>query len=461
MEIQIPVRSNQGAYKVQGHPKLVNAYMELGGEDQKSRLALIPSAGLKTFGSDMNGTCRGMIYLEDDELTYTVQGFGVYKVEENGTNTKLGIVPGTGPVYFARNDATTTQIVLVIDTQVFTIENDVLSLKIDYDFTPQGVTFIGGYFIFWTAEGRFYASELQSTTVTSLNFVTAESNPDGLTFCAALGDTLYAVGKKTTEIWAISGGSGFPLAKVRGAHLNIGSNSPHSVQEFNNALVWIGNDEVVYEVSGYTATPISTPAITKLIQDDTAKASIVCFTHQRGENKFLVVRGSTYSQEYNAKTGFWIDRVTGINDQWRAVYHVKAWNKDLFGDADGNLLLEADYDLFTEVGDVLSWGFDTSTIHDYPNPVSFNKVSFEAEAGDGESLTDEGEMMLSWSDDDGRIFKNERRLSLGKTGEYGKLVESSGLGQCKKNGRIFRIRITDPVIRAIAIVDVDAEAIVA
>ena len=460
MEIKIPFRSNPGAYKVQGSPKLVNAFMELGGPDQKSPYTLTPCAGLKSFGSsDMGGRCRGMIYLEDEDLIYTVQGFSLYKVTESGTVTRIARMPGQDDVYIARNDALDPDIVIISSGQVFVLKDDTLTTKIDYDFTPVGVTFVGGYFFFWTAEGRIYASNLLSTEVPAERFVTAESDPDGLTFCKGIGNTLYAVGTRTTEVWAINGGSSYPLSKVQGAHLNLGSLSPHSAQEFNNHISWIGNDNVVYEVSGYTAAPISTGEVSRLIESETDKSQIVCFTHQRGENKFLTVSGSTWCREYNSVTKFWHDRVSQINDRWRAVHHVRAWNRDFFGDRLSGYLLESDGAIFTENGGVQAWGFDTSTIHALPRAISFQSMTFEAETGDGISLTEEGFMMLSYSDDDGRTFRGERHLSLGKTGEYGKRVKTYGLGQCKPNGRVFRVRITDPVIRSISNIDVDAEPV--
>ena len=72
------------------------------------------------------------------------------------------------------------------------------------------------------------------------------------------------------------------------------------------------------------------------------------------------------------------------------------------------------------------------------------------ETGDGIDHDTEGFVMLSWSDDNGRNWGNERRVSLGKKGEYKPVQSLHRLGQCGPSGRSFRVRVSDPVKRAIA-----------
>ena len=53
------------------------------------------------------------------------------------------------------------------------------------------------------------------------------------------------------------------------------------------------------------------------------------------------------------------------------------------------------------------------------------------------------QIILDWSDDRGKTWSHSQQQSLGKIGEYGKRVIFRRLGQ--SFGRVFRIRMSDPV----------------
>lgn len=455
--LPIPHQSNPGPFKVNGEPKVVNAYAEAGGDDNKSNFSLIPVAGIKTFGPDSGSGCRGMLYLEDEAFLYTVKGLQVYKVEEDGTSTALGFIGGDGPVFMARNDAEQQEVMISADGNSYEIKNGVLTLKkytseaVDgtvTDLAFEGVAYIDGYFVFWR-KGLVYASELQSTTVSDLNFNAAGANPDGITCCAGVGKLLYVIGTDTTEHWRVTGDD-FPIKPIPGSYFNFGSASPHSVREFDNGLAMVGSDNVVYHVQGVTYKPISSKEIERLLEAETDKASIVAFTHERGGNKFYTLQGTGWTREYNSATASWHDREDTLGNQWHCRHHARAWNRDIYGDTDTGQLFEGDYSIFTDNGKQIPWGFDTQTLHDAPNGLSFDRVELDMETGDGESVTDDGKVMLRWSKNNGRTWTGERQLSLGKTGEYRKRIRTHGIGQCSVKGMVLSVRVTDPVVRAIA-----------
>lgn len=64
------------------------------------------------------------------------------------------------------------------------------------------------------------------------------------------------------------------------------------------------------------------------------------------------------------------------------------------------------------------------------------------------------EIVLQWSDDFGRNWSNERRASIGETGEYRKRVKFYRLGQARD--RVYRVMISDPVKRVILSADLEA-----
>lgn len=451
-------RSNPGAFPVSGEPRLVNCYAQEGGSDQKAPITLIPCAGQKRFSTTAGAPCRGMIFVEEEDRIYSANGFGLFAIEADGTKTNIKLISGSNNVYFARNDTLEVETMMVSDSKAYVIKNNVATYKA-YDFIPDGVTFCGGYFVFWIADGenqgRFYASDLSSTDVDPLSFATAEGDPDGLTKAHGSINTLYLIGKRTTEIWSISGGGDFPFTKA-GAHMRFGSNSPHTVQDFNNGVVWVGNDNVVYYVFGYQEQPISSNEVSRLIEAEADKSTLVAFTYQRGNDKFYCLQGTGWTREFNSRTGAWHDRRTGPFDQWNSIHHVKAWGRDIFGSRSDGQFSENDVTLYTENGGAFVSGFDLYDLHAFPKGLSHQKFEILAETGHGNATTPDPKMMVSWSDDGGRTFSPERLPSLGGKAEYNKTMKLHRLGISRRAGRMYRVRISDPVPRAIALMDVTA-----
>lgn len=644
-QLPIPLRSNPGVYKVSGSPKLINCYAEPTGDDNKAPFALIPVPGLSVLGSEVGGACRGMLHMVDDDRLYSVNGFYLYEIESDGTKTNKGLVPGTGQVWMARNDAIVPQIVIVAEEQVkvlqahtnlllrsethdnaywtqsasqitadattdyqgnsnadklyednttaehyhesgsiaidarskyvcsfylkkaelddcyvrvefpsgnqvgiivdlnqgtaasavgspsnisvtdeadgwfrvsfafdtgtatsctvqvgllegdtygnssyagdnssgiylgggqleygqapsaylvttsAVVERDIEGRVYFSDFQPKGVVPIGGYFIFWREDGRVYASELLSTDVTATNFATAEASPDGLTFCFPLGKQLYLVGPSTTEIWSITGGSGFPLTPLGSATMEVGSEAPKTVQAFDSGFAFVDNDNNVSVVRGFRREVISSLEVSRLIEAEADKSNLLALTWRRGKNEFYTLHGTGWTREYNAATGFWHDRLTGLDEQWIAGYHARAFGVDVFGDRVNGNHYQGESSLFTEAGETLIWGFDTMLTHAFPNGLSFERMDLDMETGDGISATQAGKVMVSWSDDQGRTNKGAQTRSLGVKGEYNLPIRFHGLGSCLEKGRMFRVRIADAVVRALTMIDVMAEPV--
>lgn len=455
MQVPIPLRSNPGAFSYLGEPRVINGYAETTGKDSKTVSALLPHNGLTAFGLETAGECRGGIYIEDASAVYTVNGGQCYKHISDGTWTSLGAIGGSGFVRFVQNDAPTPQTIALTSAAPFVIESDNLQY-LDYDFSPVDVAFHFGRFIYPLSDGKFWWTDINSTNVDGLSFASAEADPDGLVACASLDD-LYLIGTKTTEIWTVTTNADLPFQKVGGTFLRIGTYAKATVQEFNNALAWVGHDHVVYAVRGYTATPISNNEVSRLIQNDANRSSIIAWTYQIGENKFYCLKGTDWCREYNAKTGFWSDRESGIGDKWRVQHSFEAFGKTIFGDGiTGKLFVAEGYQ---EDGDEMLWGFDTQIIHSTPDELLFNAISLDLQGGVGDNTTLDPKLMLSWSDDEGANYTPERQHALGAKGKPNTRVVSRRMGKCTSKGRTYRVRISDPVARSISSIDIDAQRV--
>lgn len=464
-EVRLPYRSNPAPYKLFGSPRLVNAYAEVTGDDNKAPYALVPCVGLTALGDDVTGPCRGMIWLEEDSKLYAVFGYFVYSVTSAGVKTQIDLIGGEGPVSIARNDASNTQVVIVTDGRAYVLESNTLTLQnyIDDDgnelFTPAGVTQCGGYFVYWQGDGQFWASGLNSVEVDALSFATAEGDPDGLTIAFGQINTLYLIGTSSIEVWAISGGADFPFERVPGAHLRFGSLSPWTAVDFDDSIVIVASDNTVRRIAGYQSEVISSNEVARLIEAETDKSALYAFTYSRGANKFYCLQGTGWTREYNSATKSWHDRISGPSDQWKAAYYARAFNKDIFGSRLIGRTYEGSYESLAEDGGIQIWGFDTEILNDFPNGISFEAITLDVETGEGLSATEEALAMVSWSDDHGRTWKGSKHMSLGRLGEYVKTLKATGLGTCGRSGRMFRVRISDPVVRAVALIDVSAEPV--
>ena len=471
--LRLPYRSNPGTYRVEGEPRLLNCYAEPLGDDNKGPYSLQACAGLIPHVTEVIGGCRGMIWLEDDQKLYAVFGYFLYDVSTTGGKTQVGLIGGTKPVFLARNDAATTQVLIASEGKIFSLidgtlalqsytDDDGNSLFADADGnsrTVVSVTQSGGYFVIGLEDGTFFATTLNSVNTDALRFATAESDPDGLTKAHGQGNTLYLVGTQSIEVWAISGGADFPFSRVQGAQLNFGSLSPNTIVDLDQSVVMVCSDNVVRQIAGYQSKVISSNEVARLIEAETDKTALKAFVYSRGVNKFYCLQGTGWTREFNVATGFWHDRVTGVSEAWLGAYYARAFNKDIFGSSKTGKTFEGSYSTFLEDGQPLIWGFETETIHAFPDAIQFNRLSIDTETGNGPSVDEAGELMLDWSDDEGRSWQGFRRISLGKLGEYGAVVEAWGLGLASRKGRVFRVRISDPITRGIAQIDVDGEPV--
>lgn len=458
MQIPIPLRTNPGITRLQGDALVLNAFAQFEGPEAKAATILRACAGLKRFGNDAQASCRGMIFIEEDNVIYTANGFNLYKKAENGTLTQMTIIPGDGPVYFARNDAEPPLTMLVANGLVWEIKEGVATFK-KYDFTPVGVTFSGGRFLFWEVSGRIWYSDINSSNVDGLSFFEAEGDPDGMVRAQGSINTLYLIGKRTTEIFQVTADSNAPFQKVGGAHLRFGSNSPHSVKIFNEGVAWVDNDSTVKFVSGFNYETISSNEVTRLINSEADKASIVATVYTQDQNKFYCLQGTNWTREYNATTKAWHNRETLGQGYWDSVHSVEAWGKKIFGSRTLGLFSELDGSIVTENGREMVFGFQTPNIHAHPQGLSFTRIDIDVETGSAGVADREPMLMFDYSDDGARTWSIERLISLGKVGEYSRRGRVTGLGQCTEKGRTFRVRISDPVVRSVSLMAVDARPV--
>jgi hypothetical protein len=465
--VPIAFRSNESKYKFLGSPKLVNCYAEKQGEDTKGVLAVLPSAGIVQHASVIEGPCRGMIYLKDIDALYSVHPSAIYRIYENGNAVRVGTVPGTDNVQLSRNQKETPQVTILSNIGLQCLESDSVTYITDPDLPSQDpdnpvpcITqdYVASRNIFGFADRRFFWSAIDSVkTVDALDYDAFDQYAGSLVRVKGDGGQLFGFCSGWLEVYNPSGPAEAPFDLI--ATRQRGLLAPHAVQSFDNTLIFPGDDRVIYRLDNYNPVRVSIHAVERLLKADTSPAEMVSFCWSDEGHAFANFTGDRYSVCYDAATQVWHSRESHNLPKWRVRHSVKAWNKTFVGDAYSGRIGYLDGDTFTEYGGPMVWGVDSPTLDTFPDGAIVDAVHFDLATGYGlvgmASQGHDPKIMLWVSRDGGNTFDIYRELELGKAGKYQARVTARRLGKCGPQGMVFRLRISDPVVRSLVSTDVE------
>jgi hypothetical protein len=461
--VPVVFRTNESKYSFLGETKLINCYAEQQGTDAKAPLAVLPCPGLLEFAEPTDTPCRGTIYLSDIDTAYSVHFTSVFKITYDGTtatSTRVGVIPGTDPVQLSRNQAEDVQISVHCAAGEFYIESDVVKLVTDPELPEPVISqdHVSGYTVYGLGDRRFFITSINDCSeVDGLDYATAEQSPGPLVRVKADRGDLFLFKKDSVEFWRNTGNADFPFEPMP-TTLQKGLLAANAVANTDNTLVWPGHDGIVYKLNGSNPQRISTHGVERNIKNDPTPSDLIAFNHADEGHSFYTITGEDWTRSYDAATGAWHTRESYGIGRWRARHPFDAWGKTIFGDELTGKLLYQDSDTFTEDGDPLVWGIDFAPLHVFPNGARVNAVHFDVATGVG-NLPASADgfapvMMLSWSIDGGATFRGNRELSLGAWGDRVR-VTARRLGRFGPKGIIFRLRISDPVVRALVGADID------
>lgn len=453
--LPLPLASVEGLSKLASDERLVNGIVEVTGSGQNKRAVVYGRPGLSFFG-DCSSPCRGLLALPDRLLA--VHGTTLYSVDTAGAATVIGTINGNDPVRMAFNANLATQALIVCAAGVYRYQSGAVTLLGDPDL-PNGVvdvTFFDQYFVLPLADGRFFWTGLNDTTVNALDFATAESNPDGLVGIGRIRGEIYLFGSKTTEVWANSGAASQPFERLPGGRIQSGCASKHTIVELNGTLYWVDTDfQVVALGGGYQPQTISDRGVYEAIAAVADKATIRAFGFSVAGHSYYVLTSSFWTWVYDASTGLWGEWTSKNTDYWRGVASETWARKIIIGSQTEGTLYAIDETAFTENGQEIQLILRFPRGDVFPAGGAISQIDIDIETGVGRddvpSNTDRvnPQLTLRWSVDGGKTFKGGRLLPMGAKGEYTKRVRSTRLGAFKDKGVIFQIETTSPVFRAV------------
>lgn len=445
--------------------RTVNLYPVLD-EQGRDVAALYGTPGLGLFGAAGTGPGRGGFTSDANGRAFSVSGSGVYEVNGDGTSVLRGSLDQTqGIVTMAENGfqlAICDQASLYIFTYATNAFAKVVSANLP---SAYSVCFIDGYFIINRSpnSGIFQISNLYNGLLwNALDFATAESSPDSLVRVINVSGQLWLEGTVSTEIWSNTGAASFPFTRISGAKIETGTIAPFASLSLDNSLFWINRDQngfgIVYKAQGTRPQRISTEPIELRIQAAPEPATLRSYARQIAGHLVYTITGGSMETTLNfdVSTQQWFETAY-LNDDGDYELHLiadsfLAFNKHLGLDRRNGNIYEISANYFSDNGDEIA--SDRIFTHLFDENQRFQIKNFTAgfETGVGEQTGDgyDPQAVLYISREGGRkgTFGNGMMKPIGRAGKFYTRVTWQRLGQARQV--TFRLRITDPVKRAIS-----------
>ena len=418
--ISLGIRSNPGRDGADGAARLINCYVENAGDEGKAKFPIYACEGFTSFGTVLSGTVTRSLLNLDGTTMYGVSGQRLFRVNQSGTVTDMGAFATSGTVTMARNRKTP-------NAQVWVSSSDGINRLIatgDHSVTtptmPAGVTFISvsqidGYFVLIDASGEWYISAIDDATIDELDFAKAESSPDGLVVSKTRGSDLVLLGTHSTEFWANTGNTDFPFE--RAASSSYGCYAAAAAVEIvmgsgevtDSVIFAATNSEGAYigicALSGYQAQKISTHAVDRAVQAETA-ANLKAFSYSINGHTFYSISGSSMSWTYDTTTGLWHERQSSALSRWR-------------------------------ISDAAQFG-SKLIVGDYSTGALYQMTTTATVASDSVAS-------LYHSNDNGSTYVGPRSKTIGQSSNLTQRFKWNRIGQSKEDGKVFKLVITNAV----------------
>ncbi len=456
-DIIFPTSTAPGDRPGEGSGRLINCYAEPLEQGSRNSFARRRVPGLSPVATTAYNGCRGFHFYNGDLFVAQADRLSRVNVVDGAfVVTDIGELPGTKRVTFARNNkAPIPDIVCVAEDGAFIITRDATPTAYPDGDLPQpiSVTFIDGYFVFPIRDGRYFVSALNDTAVDALDFGKAESHPGGLLNAFGFGEQLVLFGPSGMEFWQNAGNAtGTPFS--RAAVFSKGLADTYAIagnEDGFSSLIFVADDNGVYRLDGgYQPTKISTPDLDRLIEKVSDKSTIDVTVAVTSGHMWATVTGPTFSWTYELATGFWHERASYLDNHWRGVCSVKAFNGWMIGDRITADVWKLDPDYRKEGSNPLVMSaFSLPTVN-FPDRIAIPRADFDMIVGQGlvtgdEPIDTDPVCLISWSDDGGNSFGTPLQRPIGRQATHRTPVVVNRAGMSSRYGRVWRIDVSDPV----------------
>ena len=437
----LATQSGEGRSRALNPERLINFYAEQAPPSSISPIVLHPVPGLVSWASLGPGPVRALHNL--DGRIFAVSGATLYEIDSTGTATSRGNVGASGDCWMEDNGAT---LFVVSGTTLHTYAGGTLAtLAVPFSSTGSLAYLNGRILTHVPGAAQMWASDLNSASFNALSFASAESTPGPILRAIVDHGEYWVFKQEAIEVWYDSGAAGFPLS--RSTVIDRGLLAPMSAVGFDNSLLWLADDGIVYRAAGYQPQRVSTHAIEQWISGLTTPEALTGFVMDWQGHKFYVLTGSAGSRIYDAATGLWHERQSYDLPRWRASCHVRAYSKDLVGDAYTGDLWRLDAATYAEGSEPLVSQIVTPPIHADGRRICLDRVQLDLETGTTTAGT-ETQVVLERSRNRGHTWLPPQAptRSAGGQGDYGARAVWWRHGQATSH--TLRFTISDPAPRS-------------
>lgn len=421
----------------------------------------MPFPGLLSFGSAGSGYARGLCVYNGN--LYSVVGTELYKFNSNGSSTLVGTIPGSDRVTMVDDGG--NLVIATGSTKPYQYDGTTITAGTDADLpNAKTVAHINDRVIYESTNGLYFADLSIPLTVNSANVLLANTRSDDVQAVVTHRQQVFSFGTNTIEPSYFTGSGTPPYSRVNNSVQEIGTSSPYSISTNKDFIYFLGTDKRVYRVSGLNSQPIDNPAIGQEIQkyDSVSNAYGVCITAD-GQNWYLLsFPDANRTWLYNESSGLWTSLAFGTDDSQHLISdYANVYGKHLVSDRRNGNIYELDFDTFTDNGDAIQRQRVTQAIDSRMlgggagKQLYMNYLELEFETGTS-LVSAEAQIIMQYSDDDGRTWSQEYWQSIGEQGDFEKRVRWFGFERFYK--RRFRFTMTDPIklvlIRLVADVEV-------
>jgi hypothetical protein len=412
---------------------------------KRTRLHQVPGLEAKWTGFT-GGTARG-IFSRDGLLNgdvFVVFGPSVWRVDQTGARTLAATIPDDNqPV---RMESSLTELIIVSGGEVWSI-TAVNAQKVVLSFICRDVSIAGDRFVYVESgtDKVYYSALLDGRTVNALNVFRIGSAPDGIVGVVSYSTDLYFFGVETIEIWSVTSQASAPFVRRPGGVIEQGALSRDGICKKRGKIFFIGNDRLVYVLSGLDPVEISTNAISSKIDslNEANRSKTALWSHDFDGQTFICLDIPTIGTfVFDMNEQRWHRRKTYNSNLWRVFGAVTRFGNTLVICRDVATVGCMNRLVLTDLSDVIEYEFTASHPLDSGVFPTF-KIFLRATYGEGAPVATEAKMLLAFSDDRGRSWTSDREFTLGKRGNFEADGFLTRLGMVRPPGRIYRFRMTD------------------
>lgn len=305
--------------------------------------------------------------------------------------------------------------------------------------------------------GRFFWSNVRDGfTWDPLNYATAEGSPDNLLSMSKTNNELWLFGTKTTEIWFDTGNYASQFQRIQQGFVDIGIVAIRSNATTNDKVFWLGNNDnsygIVYMAQNYLPKRISTNAIEYRIAKLPNIEDAVGYCYQQEGHHFYVLNFTegNCTLVYDMDVGLWHERsfwnsTTDLNERHRGQFCAFCWNKVFISDYNNTYLYYYDLDTYTDNGLPIRRQRTGPHIRSDRKRLFHHEFEVDIERGVGLNSGQGSKpyITLTYSDDGGKTFGNERKLTIGSLGKNLTRAHTHRLGYSRD--RVYRLTISEPI----------------